>query len=98
MPNPANHALYEKYTARLENHHSHAPEPEPNTNTHFLTLSLFGPLIPSALPVPVTSTPCLTFDFTLCSRYRELAEKEEGVCFVGRLASYKYFNMDQVRN
>ena len=25
-----------------------------------------------------------------------LAEKEEGVCFVGRLASYKYFNMDQV--
>ena len=30
-------------------------------------------------------------------RYRELAEKEEGVCFVGRLASYKYFNMDQVR-
>ena len=24
-----------------------------------------------------------------------LAEKEEGVCFVGRLASYKYFNMPQ---
>jgi len=32
----------------------------------------------------------------LYERYRELAEKEEGVCFVGRLASYKYFNMDQV--
>ena len=31
----------------------------------------------------------------LYERYRELAEKEEGVCFVGRLASYKYFNMDQ---
>ena len=28
-------------------------------------------------------------------RYRALAEKESGVCFVGRLASYKYFNMDQ---
>ena len=25
-----------------------------------------------------------------------LAEKEPGVTFVGRLASYKYFNMDQV--
>ena len=24
-----------------------------------------------------------------------MALKEEGVCFVGRLASYKYFNMDQ---
>ena len=33
----------------------------------------------------------------LYEKYRELAEKEEGVCFVGRLASYKYFNMDQVR-
>jgi len=33
----------------------------------------------------------------LYERYRALAEKEEGgkVCFVGRLASYKYFNMDQ---
>merc|ERR1711892_205455 len=31
----------------------------------------------------------------LYEQYRELAEKEEGVCFVGRLASYKYFNMDQ---
>ena len=46
----------------------------------------------------MTCTPYLTFFYsTLCSRYRELAEKEEGVCFVGRLASYKYFNMDQVR-
>merc|ERR1712127_240708 len=31
----------------------------------------------------------------LYEQYRELAEKEEGVCFVGLLASYKYFNMDQ---
>jgi UDP-galactopyranose mutase len=31
----------------------------------------------------------------LYEKYRALAEKEEGVCFVGRLASYKYFNMDQ---
>jgi len=31
----------------------------------------------------------------LYERYRELAEQEQGVCFVGRLASYKYFNMDQ---
>ena len=31
----------------------------------------------------------------LYERYRKLAEKEKDVCFVGRLASYKYFNMDQ---
>ena len=31
----------------------------------------------------------------LYERYRALAEKEDTVCFVGRLASYKYFNMDQ---
>eukprot|EP01064_Diplonema_japonicum_P015057 TRINITY_DN22821_c0_g1_i1.p1 TRINITY_DN22821_c0_g1~~TRINITY_DN22821_c0_g1_i1.p1 ORF type:complete len:482 (+),score=174.54 TRINITY_DN22821_c0_g1_i1:53-1447(+) len=31
----------------------------------------------------------------LYEKYKALAEKEEGVCFVGRLASYKYFNMDQ---
>ena len=31
----------------------------------------------------------------LYEKYAELAAKEPGVCFVGRLASYKYFNMDQ---
>ena len=31
----------------------------------------------------------------LSERYREMASKEPGVVFVGRLASYKYFNMDQ---
>ena len=30
----------------------------------------------------------------LYEKYRELAEKEEGVYFVGRLANYKYYNMD----
>merc|ERR1712050_106099 len=31
----------------------------------------------------------------LYEKYRKLAEAESEVCFVGRLASYKYFNMDQ---
>lgn len=31
----------------------------------------------------------------LYKQYQQLAEKEPGVTFVGRLASYKYFNMDQ---
>ena len=31
----------------------------------------------------------------LYEKYAAMAEKEENVCFVGRLASYKYFNMDQ---
>lgn len=30
------------------------------------------------------------------SRYKELAERTEGVHFVGRLATYRYYNMDQV--
>jgi len=31
----------------------------------------------------------------LYEKYRDMASKEPGVVFVGRLASYKYFNMDQ---
>ena len=35
----------------------------------------------------------------LYQKYKELADQTEGVHFVGRLASYKYFNMDQaIRN
>ena len=33
---------------------------------------------------------------TLYARYRELAERADGVHFVGRLATYRYYNMDQV--
>ncbi len=32
----------------------------------------------------------------LFKRYQKLAEKEKGVTFVGRLAQYRYYNMDQV--
>ncbi|HSV35765.1 MAG TPA: UDP-galactopyranose mutase [Ramlibacter sp.] len=32
----------------------------------------------------------------LYQRYRTLADKERGVTFVGRLAQYRYYNMDQV--
>jgi UDP-galactopyranose mutase len=32
----------------------------------------------------------------LAARYRELAEREPGVTFIGRLAQYRYLNMDQV--
>ena len=32
----------------------------------------------------------------LYERYKELADATEGVWFVGRLATYKYYNMDQV--
>jgi UDP-galactopyranose mutase len=33
---------------------------------------------------------------SLAARYRELAEREAGVTFIGRLAQYRYLNMDQV--
>ena len=32
----------------------------------------------------------------LYQRYKKLADETPGVCFVGRLATYKYYNMDQV--
>jgi UDP-galactopyranose mutase len=32
----------------------------------------------------------------LYRRYRSLAAREKGVTFVGRLAQYRYYNMDQV--
>lgn len=31
----------------------------------------------------------------LFAKYKEMSDKEPGVAFVGRLANYKYFNMDQ---
>jgi UDP-galactopyranose mutase len=34
-------------------------------------------------------------NLSLFEKYKELADKEENVYFVGRLANYKYFNMDQ---
>ena len=34
----------------------------------------------------------------LYRKYQDLALKEPNVIFVGRLASYKYFNMDEVCN
>jgi UDP-galactopyranose mutase len=33
---------------------------------------------------------------SLAARYRELAEREPNVTFIGRLAQYRYLNMDQV--
>lgn len=33
---------------------------------------------------------------TLFRRYRELADEQRGVTFIGRLAEYRYYNMDQV--
>jgi UDP-galactopyranose mutase len=32
----------------------------------------------------------------LYARYKQLADETEGVHFVGRLATYKYYNMDQI--
>jgi UDP-galactopyranose mutase len=32
----------------------------------------------------------------LYKRYRELADQERHVSFIGRLATYRYYNMDQV--
>lgn len=41
-------------------------------------------------PIPAPDTEAIY------ARYREQAEKEENVSFIGRLARYRYYNMDQV--
>ena len=41
-------------------------------------------------PVPAPDTK------VVYQKYSELAEKEQTVSFVGRLATYRYYNMDQV--
>ncbi len=50
----------------------------------------FGPGKEPYYPIPAPDAKAL-YD-----RYAALAEKEEGVSFVGRLATYRYYNMDQV--
>ncbi|MDN5850507.1 MAG: hypothetical protein L0H63_12870 [Nitrococcus sp.] len=35
-------------------------------------------------------------NYTLSKRYEALAKQEQGVTFVGRIAQYRYYNMDQV--
>ena len=50
----------------------------------------FGPGMEPYYPVPTPDSEALY------RRYKELATAEENVSFVGRLARYRYFNMDQV--
>ena len=50
----------------------------------------FGPGKEPYYPIPAPDAKAL-YD-----QYAALAEKEEGVSFVGRLATYRYYNMDQV--
>lgn len=50
----------------------------------------FGPGKEPYYPIPAPDTKAI-YD-----RYSELAAQEENVSFVGRLATYRYYNMDQV--
>jgi UDP-galactopyranose mutase len=50
---------------------------------------------PTDLGDPYYPVPCEA-NRALYRRYQELASAERGVYFVGRLATYQYYNMDQV--
>lgn len=50
----------------------------------------FGPGKEPYYPIPAPDTK------TVYDQYVELAEREQNVSFVGRLATYRYYNMDQV--
>lgn len=50
----------------------------------------YGPGREAYYPIPAPDAKAL-YD-----KYAALAEKEQGVSFVGRLATYRYYNMDQV--
>ena len=48
-------------------------------------------------PKAIPTTPCPARRNTaLYQRYQALADATPGVTFVGRLATYRYYNMDQV--
>ena len=51
--------------------------------------------IPQAVGDPYYPIPCAA-NAALYERYRGLAQREERTVFCGRLANYRYFNMDQV--
>lgn len=50
----------------------------------------FGPGKEPYYPIPAPDAAALY------KRYKELADAEAGVSFIGRLATYRYYNMDQV--
>lgn len=50
---------------------------------------------PSAEGDPFYPVPCAT-SAAILARYEAMAEAETGTWFVGRLANYRYYNMDQV--
>jgi UDP-galactopyranose mutase len=50
----------------------------------------FGPGKEAYYPIPAPDSTALY------KKYQEMAEATEGVSFIGRLATYRYYNMDQV--
>jgi UDP-galactopyranose mutase len=50
----------------------------------------FGPGKEPYYPIPAPDATALY------KKYKKLADAETGVCFIGRLATYRYYNMDQV--
>lgn len=50
----------------------------------------FGPGKEPYYPIPAPDAAALY------KKYKELADSEKGVSFIGRLATYRYYNMDQV--
>jgi len=74
--------------------YKHVPNQPENVKRGEVKGSLIAKEISSAVGDPYYPVPNPKNN-ELYEKYRALAEKEEGVAFVGRLASYKYFNMDQ---
>ena len=50
----------------------------------------FGPGKEPYYPIPATDAKAIY------QKYADLANKQEKVSFIGRLATYRYYNMDQV--
>jgi len=82
----------EKFTRIVE--YKHVPNQTEDVKTGKVPGTLIAREYSSAVGDPYYPVPNPE-NTALYEKYRALAEKEENVCFVGRLASYKYFNMDQ---
>ncbi len=81
-----------KYTRIVE--YKHLPYPEHITSKHTITVKEY----PSDIGEPYYPVPSAK-NQDLYKQYQELAQSHSNIHMIGRLANYKYFNMDQaIRN
>lgn len=82
-----------KYTRTIEHKHFNPTPANKKLKKTIITYEYPAPFTPGKEPYYVINDARNT---QLAERYRQLADREENVIFGGRLAEYKYYDMDDV--